>query len=109
MLPAPAQGALAVECRLADASTRKLLSAIDDPTVRARVTAERSFLAALEAGCSFPAAAYAEEFGSTLKLHALVARGGQIYRSKMAGPAETAAGLGRALAAELMRLAGLAG
>ncbi len=108
MLPAPAQGALAIECRTADTDTRRLLAAIDDPTVRTKVTAERSFLAALEAGCSFPAAAYAEEFGSTLKLHALIAQGGHIFRSKMGGPSETAAGLGRALAAELLRLAGSA-
>ena len=105
MLPAPAQGALAVECRTGDERTRGLLQAVDDPTVRATVTAERSFLAALEAGCSFPAGAYAEEFGSTLKLHGMVAQGGQVFRSKMGGPAETAAGLGRALAVELTDLA----
>lgn len=104
MLPAPAQGALAVECRTTDTKTRTYLAAIDDPTLRARITAERSFLAALEAGCSYPAAAYAEEFGSTLKLNALVAPNNVIFRSKMAGPAETAAGLGRALAAELIAL-----
>lgn len=105
MLPAPAQGALAVECRTDDERTRGLLQAVDDPKVRATVTAERSFLAALEAGCSFPAGAYAEEFGSTLKLHGMVAQGGQVFRSKMGGPAETAAGLGRALATELTDLA----
>lgn len=107
MLPAPAQGALAIECRVDDAVTRRLISAIDDPRLRESVTAERSFLAAIDAGCSFPAAAYAEHFGSTLKLHALLAPGGRIVRSKMAGPAETAAGLGRSLAAELMTLAGM--
>jgi hydroxymethylbilane synthase len=102
MLPAPAQGALAVECRTDDRATRGLITAIDDATARRAATAERAFLAALEAGCSFPAAAYAEEFGTTLKVHGLVAREGRIVRSKMAGPLETAAGLGRALAAELM-------
>jgi hydroxymethylbilane synthase len=107
MLPAPAQGALAVECRSADTTTRELLRAIDNPAVRTVVTAERSFLARLEAGCSFPAAAYAEAFGSTLKLHGLVAQDGKIVRSKVGGPAETAAGLGRALADELMTLSGM--
>jgi hydroxymethylbilane synthase len=102
MLPAPAQGALAVECRTDDRATRGLITAIDDATARRAATAERAFLAALEAGCSFPAAAYAEEFGTTLKVHGLVARVGRVVRSKMAGPLETAAGLGRALAAELM-------
>ena len=76
-------------------------------TLREAVTAERSFLATIDAGCSFPAAAYAEHFGTTLKLHALLAPGGRIVRSKMAGSADTAAGLGRSLARELMTLAGM--
>ncbi len=103
MLPAPGQGALAVECRADDAPTRQLLSSIDDPAIRLAVTAERAFLAATEGGCSFPAAAYAEHFGSTLKLHALIALDGRIIRSKMGGPAETAAGLGRQLAEDLLQ------
>jgi hydroxymethylbilane synthase len=105
MLPAPGQGALAVECRAADTATRELLARIDDEAARLAVTAERGFLAAIEGGCSFPAAAYAEHFGSTLKLNALIASNGRIIRSKMAGPAETAAGLGRQLAAELLQRA----
>lgn len=107
MLPAPAQGALALECRTDDAATRALLSAIDDPALRQSVTAERMFLATIDGGCSFPAAAYAEHFGTTLKLNALIAVDGRIVRSKMAGPAETAGGLGKQLAEELMSLAGL--
>lgn len=106
MLPAPAQG-LALECRTADAETRALLAAIDDPALRQSVTAERMFLATIDGGCSFPAAAYAEHFGTTLKLNALIAADGRIVRSKMAGPAETAGGLGKQLAEELMSLAGL--
>ena len=109
ILPAPAQGALALECRSADTATRELLRAIDDPSLHPIVTAERSFLAAIDAGCSFPAAAYAEHFGSTVKLHAMVAPTGKIFRSKMAGPTETAAGLGRQLASELMGLAEVRG
>ena len=107
MLPSPAQGALAVECRTADTATRALLAKIDDPALRQTVTAERMFLATIDGGCSFPAAAYAEHFGSTLKLNALIAADGRIVRSKMAGQAETAGGLGKQLAEELMALAGL--
>jgi hydroxymethylbilane synthase len=109
MLPAPAQGALAVECRTDDTATRALVSAIDDAALRQSVTAERTFLATIDGGCSFPAAAYAEHFGSTLKLNALIAVDGRIIRSKMAGPAETAGGLGRQLAEELMGLGGVPG
>jgi hydroxymethylbilane synthase len=60
MLPAPAQGALAVECREDDGELLELLAALDDPDTRAAVTAERALLAELEAGCSAPVAALAE-------------------------------------------------
>ncbi|MDT8909906.1 hydroxymethylbilane synthase [Amycolatopsis sp. PS_44_ISF1] len=61
MLPAPAQGALAVECRTADVDVEHLLaSTLDDEGTRAAVTAERAMLAALEAGCSSPVGALAE-------------------------------------------------
>ncbi len=60
MLPAPAQGALAVECREDDDELRGILGALDDLDARAAVTAEREFLAELEAGCSAPIAALAE-------------------------------------------------
>jgi hydroxymethylbilane synthase len=102
MLPAPAQGALAVECREDDRGTRDLLARIHDRVIGQAVSAERAFLSALEAGCTFPAAAYAEHFGSTLKLHGLIASSGRLVRSKVTGPVETAAGLGRELAAELL-------
>lgn len=61
MLPAPAQGALAVECRVDDVDTEHLLQSIlDDEASRAAVTAERAMLAALEAGCSAPVGALAD-------------------------------------------------
>jgi hydroxymethylbilane synthase len=60
MLPAPAQGALAVECRDDDVEVCKLLAALDDLTTRAAITAERALLSALEAGCSAPVAGLAE-------------------------------------------------
>jgi len=59
MLPAPGQGAMAVQCRADDAATRELLAAIDDAASRAAVTAERAFLQGLGGGCSAPVAAYA--------------------------------------------------
>ncbi|MGH3661377.1 MAG: hydroxymethylbilane synthase [Micromonosporaceae bacterium] len=60
MLPAPAQGALAVECRSTDTALAEELTALDDPATRAAVTAERALLATLEAGCSAPVGALAE-------------------------------------------------
>ncbi|MFC3992051.1 hydroxymethylbilane synthase [Actinoplanes siamensis] len=59
MLPAPAQGALAVECRSGDADLVELLAVLDHAPTRAAVVAERALLATLEAGCAAPVAAYA--------------------------------------------------
>ena len=59
VLPSPAQGALAVECRADDLGLVELLAGLDSPGARAEVAAERALLAALEAGCSAPVAAHA--------------------------------------------------
>jgi hydroxymethylbilane synthase len=108
VLPAPAQGALAVECRTSDARTRELVGRLEDESVRACVVAERSTLAALEAGCSAPVAAYAEvaegEDGPELFLRASVTAldGSDAVRGSLTGLPTDAAGLGRSLAAELL-------
>ncbi|MGP4110109.1 hydroxymethylbilane synthase [Streptomyces sp. 4N509B] len=60
ILPAPGQGALAVECAATRADLAAQLAALDDPPTRAAVTAERTLLAALEAGCSAPVGALAD-------------------------------------------------
>jgi hydroxymethylbilane synthase len=57
MVPAPAQGAIAIECRADDARTRSLLEAVDHLPSRKSVETERAFLAALGAGCTTPAGA----------------------------------------------------
>ncbi|MFJ4007956.1 hydroxymethylbilane synthase [Streptomyces sp. NPDC090023] len=62
VLPAPGQGALAIECVASDAALVAALGELDDPHTRAAVTAERSLLAALEAGCSAPVGALADLF-----------------------------------------------
>jgi len=65
MVPAPGQGALAVECRMGDAEVTGLLATIDHPATRIAVTAERSLLAGLEAGCSAPVGGYATVSAAT--------------------------------------------
>lgn len=60
MLPAPGQGALAVQCRADDLSTLRLLAALEDDSTRKAVTAERAFLSGLGGGCAVPVAAYAQ-------------------------------------------------
>lgn len=108
MLPAPGQGALAVECRTDDAEVVALLAAIDDPDARACVTAERAVLAALEAGCSAPVGALAEvvegEHGLELSLRAFVGSvdGAIDRRRSVVGPVSEAGRLGADLAAVLL-------
>jgi hydroxymethylbilane synthase len=68
MLPAPGQGAVAVQCRADDDHTRSLLAALDDVSTRTAVTAERAFLQTLEAGCRLPVSAYATLDGDTLHM-----------------------------------------
>jgi hydroxymethylbilane synthase len=114
MLPAPGQGALAVECRDADDPTATLLSQLDDADTRACVTAERSVLAALEAGCSAPVGALAEivegEDGTELSLRAFAGTldGSVALRRSLVGPVAQAEAVGRRLA-EVMLEDGAAG
>ncbi|KGN42906.1 porphobilinogen deaminase [Knoellia aerolata DSM 18566] len=104
MLPAPGQGALAVEVRAADTATRTAVAALDDADTRACVVAERAVLAELEAGCSAPIGALAEivlgDDGDELSLRVVVASldgTGELRRSATGLPAD-AERVGRALA-----------
>ncbi|GAB7041866.1 MULTISPECIES: hydroxymethylbilane synthase [Catenuloplanes] len=108
MLPAPAQGALAVECRADDADLIDLLTVLDHPDTRAVVAAERSLLATLEAGCSAPVGAYAElaegDDGDEIYLRgAVIAPDGShdVRLSRTGRPAD-AVEIGKALAADLL-------
>jgi len=117
VLPAPAQGALAVECRADDTGLVELLSALDHPDTRTAVAAERALLAALEAGCTAPVGALAEvaegDDGDEVYLRGLVAAldGSDTVRLSATGPTPEAQEVGRRLAAELLDLgaAGLMG
>jgi hydroxymethylbilane synthase len=104
MVPAPGQGALAVECRADDPDLAALLAAVDDPASRAATTAERSLLATLQAGCLAPVGGYAAGT-EVIRLHGVVvaADGGTALRGNVSGPAAEAARLGRELAADLLR------
>jgi len=108
MLPAPAQGALAVECRANDTDLIELLAALDHAPSRAAVLAERAMLATLEAGCSAPVAAYAEfaegEHGDEIYLRGAVISpdGARAIRLSRTGTPAGAAEIGKALAADLL-------
>lgn len=108
MLPAPGQGALAVECRIEDDAVIRVLEQIDDRDTRAAVTAERSLLATLEAGCSAPVGALAEiadgDDGDELWLRAVVGdiSGAPTIRLSATGLPSEAAAVGERLAVEML-------
>jgi hydroxymethylbilane synthase len=103
-LPAVSQGIIGIECREDDASTAKMLAALEDAPTRAVMDAERSFAHTLGASCTSPIAAYAELEGAQLSLEGLVAEpdGSRLMRASQSGAAEHAAELGRQLAARLL-------
>lgn len=104
MLPAPGQGAVAVQCRADDDRARALLAPLDDAPTRVAVMAERAFLARLDAGCRLPVAALATLDGGSLRLAGRVSRldGAQtITVTGAASPAE-ADDLGARLAGEAL-------
>jgi hydroxymethylbilane synthase len=105
MLPAPGQGALAVECRPADHELVRLLGAVNDELSMAATTAERALLEALAAGCSAPVAAYAAVVNDSLDMRAAVisADGSTVLRAHGRGTSADARRLGGDLAAELLR------
>jgi hydroxymethylbilane synthase len=104
MLPAPGQGALAVECRSDQPGLAALLARTDDAATRAATTAERSLLAALEAGCSAPVGGYAAGTdGLRLRAVVVAADGEMALRASAGAPAAEAERLGREVAAELLR------
>lgn len=112
VLPAPGQGALAIECAATHASLAAALAELDDPYTRVAVTAERSLLAALEAGCSAPVGALADvladgQIVKEMRLRGVVGAtdGSSLVQLSTTGPVpgtpDQAMALGRELAAEM--------
>ncbi|MFH8500372.1 hydroxymethylbilane synthase [Streptomyces coeruleorubidus] len=113
VLPAPGQGALAIECAAGNADLVAALSELDDPFTRVAVTAERSLLAALEAGCSAPVGALADlladgQIVKEMRLRGVVGTtdGTRMVQLSTTGPVpethDGAMALGRELAAEML-------
>jgi hydroxymethylbilane synthase len=104
LCPAPGQGALAIECRADDRSTREILASMNDADTCAAVTAEREALAALGGGCQVPIGAYCERRSEDWHISGCVARsdGGLILRAQEQGNDPLA--LGPALAEKLLSL-----
>jgi len=104
-LPAPGQGAIALQCRADDAVTRARLAAIDDVDTRVCVEAERAFLGALGAGCTLPVGAYAQLDGDVLVLRAMLGSDAEaampVFGDATGRPGDGVA-LGRGLAERLL-------
>ncbi|MEV7089715.1 hydroxymethylbilane synthase [Streptomyces sp. NPDC093085] len=113
VLPAPGQGALAVECATVNVELAAALAGLDDPYTRFAVTAERSLLAALEAGCDAPVGALADlladgQVVNEMRLRGVVgtADGSTLVQQSITGPVPTslddALALGRELASRML-------
>ena len=104
MLPAVGQGALALEARQDDITTRGLAEQMTDPDTLAAVTAERAFLARLQGGCQVPIAGFAWMEGGKVVLKALVADldGRRAVRGQGRADRQQAAALGRQVAEEVL-------
>lgn len=103
-LPAVGQGAVGIECRLDDETTRALLAPLNHTATEIRVRAERAMNTRLEGGCQVPIGSYAELNGDSLWLRALVGSpdGSQMVRGERRGPAALAEQMGVELAEELL-------
>jgi hydroxymethylbilane synthase len=103
VLPAPGQGALAVEC-VAGSEVAALVAVLDEPDTRACVTAERALLSALEAGCTAPVGALADLADDEIYLRAVACApdGSDVLRRSLTGPYTEPEELGRRLAAILL-------
>jgi hydroxymethylbilane synthase len=103
-LPAPAQGAITIECRDDDPATHSLCAALDDADTRTCVEAERAMNLALHGSCHVPVAAYARLDDRSLSLQGLVgaAADGRSVRAQASGPADAPDALGREVAERLL-------
>lgn len=107
-IPAPAQGALAIQTRSKDEATMEIVRSIDDASSRAVALAERQVLATMQCGCHAPVGAYAERQGDTIEVHAFIAdaEGRRMIRKEAAGPVSQAVEVGERVARELLDAGG---
>ncbi len=100
MTPAPGQGALGLEVRSDDEVNRKIVAVMDHRETHAAVTAERSFMAAIEAGCHFPIGAIARAEGEQLTVLGMLSdpEGQRLLQLSVEGTLRDPSGLGQLLA-----------
>ena len=103
-LPAVGQGAIAVECRVDDLATQRIVQGLHHAPTHSCVSAERALSEALAGSCQLPLAGYAQLSHTQIALEGLVAApdGSKLIRDQMSGPMEDPAGLGQALARRML-------
>jgi hydroxymethylbilane synthase len=107
-IPAPAQGALAVQIRSDDAIATKLIAAIGDEKARIVCSAERQVLTTMQCGCHAPVGAFAEYFDDNVKIIAFICdlQGQQFIRREISGPTSQATTLAEQIAHEILDAGG---
>ena len=107
-MPAPSQGAIAIEARTDRADLRELFSGLDDPVTRAQVEAERAFARVMEGGCSVPLGCYARAADGGLVLDGFLGLpdGSHSMRDRISGGLHEAAALGAELAEAIISCGG---
>jgi hydroxymethylbilane synthase len=107
-IPAPAQGALAIQTRTDDTETNKLLTAIDNKNARLTTFAERQILITTQCGCHGPVGAFAKVLGNNIQIFAFISdlEGVNFIRRQIAGPAAKAQQLAEKLGSQLLDAGG---
>jgi len=107
-IPAPAQGALAVQTRTEDSATNRLISTIDDPQARTITFAERKVLATMQCGCHAPVGAFARIEENMIEISAFISdlQGKNLIKRRLTGPMADAEKLAEQIANQLLTAGG---
>jgi hydroxymethylbilane synthase len=107
-IPAPAQGALAVQTRIDDKKTRELIASLDNKNMRIATFAERIILTQLQCGCHAPVGAYAEILTDTIKISAFLSdkEGNNFIHRNISGPVENSQSMAEKIAQEILNSGG---
>jgi hydroxymethylbilane synthase len=107
-IPAPAQGALAVQTRTDDSRTNSLIASIDDEKARTATFAERKILTVMQCGCHAPVGAFAKITGNNIEITAFICdlQGENFIKRRITGPSEEAQNLAEKLANNLLTSGG---